>query len=95
MRAIVEAVTGGREDFVGRIDDGYAEPEPEAALGSGERKAADPWGEKLAHRALGGTRCSTRAHTLSPRARDRLYERMFPKDICLGSTGHGKPDPLA
>ncbi len=68
-----------------------------------------PWpeclNEKLVHRALGEQRRAATA-AMSPRARDRLYARMFPTDICgsdtmvernstLGAHADGKLDPIS
>lgn len=51
--------------------------------------------DKLAHRALGDNRPRSASTTLSEQARDRLYARMFPSDICAGSQGHGDADPVS
>ena len=83
------------EGFVGRTGNDHAAP-PEQRNEDPAR--AEQRGEKLAHRALGGTLggASGRASdgVMSPTARDRLYARMFPEDICLGRTENGKRDPL-
>lgn len=50
--------------------------------------------EKLAHRALGEAKQRMQAPTLSAKARDRLYARMFPTHICLGASGD-EPDPIS
>ncbi len=51
--------------------------------------------DKLAHRALGDNRPRSTISNLSEQARDRLYARMFPSDICAGGTGHDHPDPIS
>lgn len=66
-----------------------------------------PWperlNEKLVHRALG--ECRATAPAMSPLARDRLYARMFPADICgggeaalrntVGARADGDLDPIS
>lgn len=58
-----------REDFVRRQD-----PETRQA----------PVDERIAHRALGLPGPRAGAGSMSQQARDRLYERMFPREICGG-----------
>ncbi len=48
--------------------------------------------EKLAHRALSET--NRPAAPMSAKARDRLYDRMFPSHICLGTNGDDEPDTI-
>ncbi len=49
--------------------------------------------EKLAHRALSDSR-NRLAAPMSASVRDRLYDRMFPSHICLGTNGDDDPDPI-
>ena len=49
--------------------------------------------EKLAHRALSETKDRS-VVPMSAQARDRLYDRMFPSHICLGTNGDDDPDKI-
>jgi hypothetical protein len=84
--------SGEREDwgiFVSRHDATITATAEHAC----NRQASDCLGDKLAHRALRERSRPTPA--LSIQARDRLYARMFPSEICMGEKGNDEPDLLS
>jgi len=49
--------------------------------------------EKMVHRALADDRSRPGPAPMSEQARNRLYARMFPADICNNSHRKDEPDP--
>ena len=80
---------GSAGGFVGRHDHRNAVQNSPSRSASGH--CLD---EKLAHRALRELASRAAAAPMSARARDRLYDRMFPSHICQGTNGDDDPNTI-